>query len=89
MELNRLRELRKKYNLTQSQIADVLNVATSTYTQYELGTNKIPLDALIVLSGYFKVSIDYLVANPNTIENEKLEMLRNKINQLIDDIEKE
>lgn len=88
-DISRLKIVRKMNNLKQSDVADVLGCATSTYTQYELGTNKIPVDALIVLSGYYKVSIDYLVGNPHRIDNAKIERIKNEIIELIQRIENE
>lgn len=88
-EINRLKLVRKMNNLKQSDVADILGCATSTYTQYELGTNKIPVDALIVLSGYYKMSIDYLVGNPHKIDNAKIDRLKKEIIELIQRIENE
>ncbi len=57
----RLRDLREDSDLTQQAIADFLNVKQSTYSQYENGKRQIPIEALIKLAGFYKVSTDYIL----------------------------
>ncbi len=57
----KLKSLREGANLTQKQVADVLNVDRSTYTYYELGKSRPDMDALIQLASIFKVSVDELL----------------------------
>lgn len=47
--------------MTQKQIAKLLSVSQNTYSQYEIGVSRFPLDAVIKLAEYYNVSIDYLV----------------------------
>ena len=47
--------------LTQEDVAKVLHVSQNTYSQYEIGVSRYPLDAIIKLAEYYGVSIDYLV----------------------------
>ena len=56
-----MRELREKHELTQRQIADMLQVHQTTYSDYELGKVNIPVEILIQLAEYYQTSIDYLV----------------------------
>ncbi len=59
----RIRYLRKKANLTQIELANILNVSNTTLSQYESG-QRIPGDDIkIKISDYFNVSIDYLLGN--------------------------
>ena len=53
--------MRNDRGLTQKQIAKLLNVSQNTYSQYEIGVSRFPLDAVIKLAEYYNVSIDYLV----------------------------
>ena len=53
--------MRTDRGLTQSQIAEMLHVSQNTYSQYEIGTTRFPLDAVIKLAEYYGVSVDYLV----------------------------
>ena len=56
----RIRALREDRDLTQSFIADILHVGQKTYSDYELGRTRIPLERLICLAKYYNVSMDYI-----------------------------
>ena len=58
---SKILELRNINNLTQDDIANILNISRSTYKDYELQISIIPIKHLIALSDYFNVSIDYLL----------------------------
>lgn len=57
----RIRDLREDNDLTQNQIATLLNISQSTYSRYENGELEIPIQTLIKLANYYNTSIDYLV----------------------------
>ena len=57
----RLRDLREDNDLTQSEVARLLNVRQNTYSQYENGQRQIPIDALILLAKFYHTSMDYLL----------------------------
>ncbi|HJE17724.1 MAG TPA: helix-turn-helix domain-containing protein [Enterococcus casseliflavus] len=57
----RIRDLREDNDLTQHQIATLLNISQSTYSRYENGELEIPIQTLIKLANYYNTSIDYLV----------------------------
>ena len=56
-----LRALREDRDLSQRQLAELLQVHQTTYSDYERGNINIPVDALIQLADFYKTSIDYLV----------------------------
>ena len=56
----RIRALREDHDLSQTDIARLLNVGQKTYSDYELGKTRIPLDSMIILAKYYNVSMDYL-----------------------------
>lgn len=56
-----MKDIREDRELTQQQIASVIGVERSTYSGYEIGKDTIPLRKLILLSEYYKLSIDYIV----------------------------
>jgi len=56
----RIRALREDHNLTQLHVANLLHVGQKTYSDYELGKTRIPLDSMIVLAKYYGVSMDYI-----------------------------
>ena len=65
---NRIRDMREDRDLTQKQMAELLGIHQTTYSDYELGNLNIPIDILIQLAKFYKTSIDYLVGitdNPN------------------------
>ncbi len=59
--MNRLKELRRKNNCRQADIAGVLGVGRSTYTKYEAGAIQLNPDALRRLARYYGVSADYIL----------------------------
>ncbi len=59
----RLRELRKSKNITQSELAQKMNVAKTTIAAYEQGKNEPSMSMLIKIANYFNVSTDYLLGN--------------------------
>ena len=61
MYFQRLEHLRIDRDLTQQQIADLLQCKREVYRRYEKGIRTIPIDFLIRLADFYKVSIDYIV----------------------------
>lgn len=61
----RLEELRHDHDKTQAEIAHIIRCQREVYRRYEKGTRQIPVDALITLSKYYQVSIDYIVSLTN------------------------
>ena len=59
--LENLRALREDKDIKQKDMAKLLDVHQTTYSDYELGRLNIPIDTLIKLANYFDTSVDYLV----------------------------
>lgn len=59
--LERIRNLREDNDLTQEVLAKKLNISQRTYSHYESGSRKIPLDILVALADFYKCSVDYLL----------------------------
>lgn len=59
--LERMNALRQDHDLSQKQVAEILGVAQTTYSQYELGKRQIPIDTLIKLCKFYNVSSDYVL----------------------------
>ena len=57
----RIRSLRIDKNLTQSNIAEKLNLKQNTYSQYEIGVLRYPVEVLIKLAKFYGTSVDYLL----------------------------
>ena len=61
MMIKRLRDLREDNELTQRELAEVLNVDRSTYGGWEIAKDTIPLIKLNQVANYYNVSMDYLL----------------------------
>lgn len=61
----RIRDLREDRDLTQREIAKILNCSQQVYSNYELGQRDIPTDILIKLSVFYNVSVDYILGVSN------------------------
>ncbi|MSS64476.1 helix-turn-helix domain-containing protein [Velocimicrobium porci] len=57
----RLKQLRQKHKLTQSELADILGLKPTAISNYESKRNEPSFEKLIALSKYFDVSCDYLL----------------------------
>ena len=57
----RLKQLRQRNRLTQSELASMLNLKPTAISNYESCRNEPSLDKLISLARYFDVSCDYLL----------------------------
>ncbi len=57
----RLRELREDSDLTQRQIAAILNITQPQYHLYEKGYRDLPTDILIRLADLYHTSTDYIL----------------------------
>ena len=62
-------EMRKNKNLSQEQLAEVLNVSRQTISNWENGKFYPDIDALVKISKYFNISLDDLLASDSNILN--------------------
>ena len=65
MYWHRIKDLREDHDLSQQQVANLLNCQREVYRRYEAGTRELPLSYAIVLAKYYNVTIDYLVELSN------------------------
>ena len=61
MKYERIRNLQEDRDLTQTEIAEILNCSQRIYSNYERGDVDIPTEILIALAHYHNTSIDYLL----------------------------
>lgn len=66
--MERLRDLRENKELTQNDLAKILNVSQTTYSRYESGNLNVPVESLKALAKFYNTSIDYLVGLTNIKE---------------------
>ena len=67
--IERIRALREDNDFNQTEIAEILNVCQKTYSDYELGRTRIPIDNIIKLAKHYNVSLDY-ICGVSDIKNE-------------------
>ena len=60
-----MRNLRQDNDLSQKNVADMLGVAQTTYSHYELEKRPMPIDYLIALCKFYDVSADYMLGLSN------------------------
>ena len=59
--MNRIRELRKQRDMTQKDLAKILEIADSTLSYWEMGRYEPDYESLWKLSRLFRVPIDYIL----------------------------
>lgn len=64
----RLRYLRKKYNISQEQIAKELGISQSTYANWEAGRRTPDIKYIANLADFFETSIDLLLGRTDIKE---------------------
>ena len=62
----RLKELRIANNVSQTEIANLLDVTRQAYSRYELGQRELGYDMLCKLADYYNVSVDYLIGHDSS-----------------------
>ncbi len=70
----RIKDLREDKDLSQKDIAKILNMSQTGYSKYEVGTNDIPTKILISLSVFYNTSVDYILGltdNPQPYKRTK------------------
>lgn len=60
-----IRDLREDNDLTQQQVADILETSQTMYARYERGANELPIRHLLKLCEFYKVSADYILGKTN------------------------
>ncbi len=67
----RIRNLREDLDMTQTQIAKILNCSQRVYSNYERGEVDIPTETLIKLATFHNVSVDYILGRTDKKEINK------------------
>lgn len=65
---SRIRDLREDADLSQENLAKLLNMSQSGYSKYETGENDVPTVILIALARFHHTSVDYLLGLTNVRE---------------------
>ena len=67
----KLKELRKARNLTQKNMAELLQCTVRYYQMIEYGQINIPVSTLLILANYFGVSTDCLLGLTGSMAREE------------------
>lgn len=80
--------LRKSRNLTQQELADILNVSSMTISYYENGERNPGINTIYALAKFFNVTSDYLIGleQDEIISSPQLQIVRSLCYKLIKDI---
>ena len=62
----RLKDLREDADLSQKQIADILEISQQHYSMYEIGKRELPMRHFITLAKLYNVSLDYMAGLTDT-----------------------
>ena len=65
----RLRKLRRERNLTQTELANSLNVSNGTIAMWETEKRQPDLDMVSKIASFFNVSVDYLMGREQKVDN--------------------
>ncbi len=65
----RLEDLRKDKDLTQAQVAKLLELPREQYRRYETGINEIKASFIIKVCKFYNVSADYLLGFTDTYQS--------------------
>jgi len=72
---SKLRFLRDRMGIRQSEIANSLGIAVSTYSQYENNIRQPNYDMLLDISAYYRVSVNFLLTDDPFDPDEEIEIL--------------
>ena len=88
--MNRLKELRERRGLTQTQLGQILDVEKSTISKYEKGSLDLSSNTISTLCEYFNVSADYLLGLSDTPISlqERFDMPTEDIEAIIEEMHK-
>lgn len=90
----KLKEIRKRFGLSQEQLAEIMNVSRQAITKWENDTGMPDTSNLQELSKVFGITIDYLLNNDNSLpalsmkkelDKEKYEMNQKGYKQVLKD----
>ena len=77
----RIKQLRKKKGISQSELAELIGVKNNTVSTWERGTRKPDFEALNLLSNYFAVSFEYILGSSDK-EEARVKPTQDELDQL-------
>lgn len=77
---NRIKELRIEKNLTQKELAKILNIRNTTISAWEKDIAEPPFETLVYFCKLFNVSADYLLGLENDDGTKYINSFNNSFN---------
>lgn len=87
--MNRMRLLREQHNLSQTDLAKILNISRQSYNFYENEKRDPDTTMLIRIADFYNVSLDYLLGrtnDPSPVTKEKTPSYQEEVLRDIEDI---
>ena len=87
--MNRMKLLREQHNLSQTDLAKILNISRQSYNFYENEKRDPDTAMLIRIADFFNVSLDYLLGrtnDPSPLTQEKTPSYQEEVIQELEDI---
>lgn len=87
--MNRMKLLREQHNLSQTDLARILNISRQSYNFYENEKRDPDTEMLIRIADFFNVSLDYLLGrtnDPSPLTQEKTPSYQEEVIQDLEDI---
>ena len=69
---HRLKDVRTDFDMSQREVAGILDITPQQYQLYESGKREIPMHLMIILADYYDVPIDYLVGRSDSDYSEHI-----------------
>lgn len=60
----RIQDMRKKHQYTQTQVADWLHMSQNAYSELESGKRRLDIERLYEIAALFNVTVHYLLSEP-------------------------
>ena len=78
---NKIRELRRRSNLTQEQLAASLNISAQAVSKWEMGASYPDMTMIPIIAAFFKISLDELFDFDVKNIDEEIEKIRLEYNK--------
>lgn len=59
--IQRIRELREDNDYNQTYVAQLIHVDQTTYSNYELGKVRMPIECIVELARFYDVNMDFII----------------------------
>lgn len=79
----KFKSLRKKFDLTQDQIADIFHVSPQSVSRWETGANYPDIEILPHIAGFFKVTVDELLGTELILSEKRASEYKRDIRKLL------